>query len=116
MISARRGENAATVAWETAATWAAASAWRPVRTAAFDEEWTEELVEPGEAQVGLELRAGSPQHERAGTRCLRRYDFQQHRLAHARVARQQQRPALNRGLIDKGAQELEVLVPPDQLR
>jgi hypothetical protein len=45
------------------------------------EEWVENLVEPCEAHVGLELRASSTQHPGAGSRRMRRSDVQQHRLA-----------------------------------
>jgi hypothetical protein len=72
------------------------------------------LVEPGEADLSLELRAGHAQDHRPRRRCGVGQDVQQRRLAHAGIARQEQRTAADRGLAEKLPQETEFPVPPDQ--
>ena len=72
------------------------------------------LVEPGKADLLLELRAGRAHHQRARRGCGVRQDIDQRRLAHAGISRQEQRPAADRGLPEKVLQETELPVSSDQ--
>ena len=72
-------------------------------------------VQPGEAELRLELGADRPNHPRSSRLCVKRGDIKQRCLADTRVAEHEQRPTVYRRLIDESANERDVLVPPDQL-
>jgi hypothetical protein len=58
-------------------------------------------MQPGKADIGLELHAGGTQNPGPGGRRCIRGGIKQHRLAHARFAQQQQHAAPDSGLGDK---------------
>jgi len=73
-------------------------------------------VEPREAKLGLEFRADSPNHPRSSRLCVECSDIEQRRLADPSVAGHQQRPAPDSRVIHEAANELDVLVSPDELQ
>ena len=73
-------------------------------------------VEPREAKLRLELCADSPNHPRSSRFCVQCGDIQQRRLADTSVAGHQQRPTADGRVIHEPANELDVQVPPDELR
>ena len=73
------------------------------------------MVEPREAHLRLELCADSPNHPRSSRLCVKCGDIEQRRLADTSVAGHQQRPTSDSRLIHEPADELDVRVPPDEL-
>ena len=73
------------------------------------------VVEPREAQLRLELCADSPNHPGSSRLRVECGDIEQRRLADTSVAGHQQRPTSDSRLIHEPADELDVRVPPDQL-
>jgi hypothetical protein len=74
----------------------------------------QDLVEPGEADLPLELSPGNAQHYGPRRGCGLGQGIQQRRLAHARIPGQYQRGAARRRLADELPQEVEVAIPADQ--
>lgn len=79
------------------------------------EEWAQELVQPGEADVGLELRTGRPQEPCAGTPRIGGDHVEQRGLADPGLARDQHGPAFPRRAVDERGEPLNVLLLPDEL-
>ena len=72
-------------------------------------------VEPREALLRLEFRAGSPNHPRSSRLSVECGDIEQRGLADTSVAEHQQRPTADSRIIYEPADELDVRIPPDEL-
>jgi hypothetical protein len=72
-------------------------------------------VQASEADVRLVLHPAGPDHLETGRRGHLRRRGQQCRLADARLARQQERGAIDDGLIEKRPEDRQLAVAPDQV-
>ena len=78
------------------------------------EQRVQELVEPSEADVRLELGTRRPQQARAGALRVPGGDVEQRCLPDARIAGHQHRPALAGGVVDERGEAFDISIPPDE--
>ena len=79
-------------------------------------EGVQNLIQPSEAEIRLELRASCTQHAKAGIRGMSFHSTQEDGLAYSGGSRQQERVPVGRRLIDERVKELKFLVPSEQQR
>ena len=91
-------------------------ALRWIQSFDFVEEGVQNLIQPSEAEVRLELRARGAQYAKAGIRCMCCCSVQENGLAYSGGSRQQERVTGGRRLVDERPEELEFLVPSEQQR